>query len=102
MKETISAIMLNICIISLLDLKDLKFLLIYLDDSRICSNMAAEHLEHLQVIIEYPPPQDTKQLQRYMEIVYFYHSFTLGIAAVLKPLNTTLKEVKRHLREQLP
>jgi hypothetical protein len=48
--------MLNICIISLLDLKDLKFLLIYLDDSRICSNMAAEHLEHLQVIIEYPPP----------------------------------------------
>ena len=52
--------MLNICIISLLDLKDLKFLLIYLDDSRICSKMAAEHLEHLQVIIEYPPPRDTR------------------------------------------
>jgi hypothetical protein len=100
MKETISAIMLNICIISLLDLKDLKFLLTFLDDSRICSKMAGE--EHLQVIIEYPPPQDTKQLQRYMEIVYFYHSFTLGIAAVLKPLTTALKEVKRHSDEQLP
>ncbi len=89
----------------------LKFIFTYLDDSRIGSKTAAEHLDqffavlaanrltinlskctfmvpklevlghiinksgttptphHIQLIIEYPPPQDAKQLQRYLVMV---------------------------------
>ncbi len=122
--------------------RDLKLLFTYLDDSRIGSKTAAEHLEHLdqffamlaangltinlskctfivpelevlghiinksgttptpqhiQVIIEYPPPQDAKQLQRYLGMVNFYRRFTPGITAVLEPLTAALKGGKKTL-----
>jgi hypothetical protein len=40
--------------------------------------------QHIQVIIEYPPPQDAKQLQRYLGMV------TPGIAAVLHCIKSEL------------
>ncbi len=36
--------------------------------------------QHVQVITDYPPRQDTKQLQRYLGMVNFYRRFTPGIA----------------------
>jgi hypothetical protein len=53
--------------------------------------------QHIQVIIEYSPPQDTKQLQCYLGMVNFYLRFKPGIAAVLEPLTTSLKGVKKTL-----
>jgi hypothetical protein len=54
--------------------------------------------QHIQVIIEYPPPpQDTKQLQGYKGMVDLYRRFTPGIAAVLEPLTTALKGGKKTL-----
>jgi hypothetical protein len=53
--------------------------------------------QHIQVIIEYPPPLDAKQLQRYLGMVNFYRRFTPGIAAVLEPLTATLKGGKKTL-----
>jgi hypothetical protein len=47
--------------------------------------------KHIQVIIGYPPPHDTKQLQRYLGMVNFYRRFTPGIAAVLKLLTVAFK-----------
>jgi hypothetical protein len=47
--------------------------------------------QHIQVIIEYPPPQDVKQLQRYLGMVNFYLRFTPGIAAVLELPTAALK-----------
>jgi hypothetical protein len=55
------------------------------------------HPQHIQVIIEYPPPQDAKQLQPYLGMVIFYRRFTPGIAAVLEPLTATLKGGKKTL-----
>ncbi len=43
----------------------------------------------VQLIIEYPHPQDTKQLQCYLGMVNFYLRFTPGIAAVLEPPTAT-------------
>jgi hypothetical protein len=53
--------------------------------------------QHIQVIIEYPPLQDAKQLQRYLGMVNFYRRFTPGIAAVLEPLTTALTGGKKTL-----
>jgi len=53
--------------------------------------------QHIQVIIEYLPPQDAKQLQRYLGMVNFYRRFTPGIAAVLEPLTPALKRSKKTL-----
>jgi hypothetical protein len=51
----------------------------------------ALNLQHIQVIIEYPPPQGPKQLQRYLGMVNFFRRFTPGTAAVLEPLTAALK-----------
>ncbi len=40
--------------------------------------------QQIQVIIEYPPPQDAKQLQSYLRMVSFYLRFKPGIAATLE------------------
>ena len=54
--------------------------------------------QHVQVITDYPPPQDPKQLQRYLGMVNFYRRFTPGIAKVLEPLTTELKGGKKTLQ----
>jgi hypothetical protein len=54
--------------------------------------------QHVQVITDYPPPQDTKQLQRYLGMVNFYRRFTPGSAKVLEPLPTELKGGKKTLQ----
>jgi hypothetical protein len=53
--------------------------------------------QYIEVIIEYSPPQDTKQLQRYLGMVNFYLRFKPGIASVLEPVTTSLKGGKKTL-----
>jgi hypothetical protein len=60
-------------------------------DHIINKSGTALNLQHIQVIIEYPPPQGPKQLQRYLGVVNFFRRFTPGTAAVLEPLTAALK-----------
>jgi hypothetical protein len=63
----------------------------------ICKSGTTPTPQHIQVIIEYPPPQEAKQLQCYLGMVNFYLRFKPGIASVLEPLTTSLKGGKKTL-----
>jgi hypothetical protein len=47
--------------------------------------------DHAAKIKNCPPPQDIKQLQRFLGMVNFYHRFLPKCAQVLKPLTNLLK-----------
>ena len=47
--------------------------------------------QHLTAIQDFPPPNDVKQLQRFLGMVNFYRRFLPGIAGVLQPLTDLLK-----------
>jgi len=53
--------------------------------------------ENVQVIIDFPPPQDCKALQRFLGMINFYRRFLPGIAGTLKPLTDALAGAPKHL-----
>jgi hypothetical protein len=53
---------------------------------RILTIGAAPTIDHAAEIKNCPPPQDIKQLQHFLGMVNFYHSFLPTCAQVLKPL----------------
>jgi hypothetical protein len=57
----------------------------------ISATGAASTADHAAEIKNCPPPQDIKQLQRYLGMVNFYHRFLPNCAQVLKPLTDLLK-----------
>jgi cleavage and polyadenylation specificity factor subunit 1 len=52
---------------------------------------------HMQAIIEFPPPQDVKQLQQFLGMVNFYRRFLPGIARTLQPLTNALRRGRKTL-----
>jgi hypothetical protein len=46
---------------------------------------------HVQALMDFPPPSDIKQLQRYLGLINFYRRFLPGIAGTLKPLTHLLR-----------
>ncbi len=46
---------------------------------------------HAAEIKNFPPPQDIKQLQRFLGIINFYRRFLPECTQILKPLNDLLK-----------
>jgi len=46
--------------------------------------------KHVEAIQNFPPPQDVKQLQRFLGLVNFYRRFVPKAAATLKPLTDAL------------
>ena len=46
---------------------------------------------HVQALMDFPPPSDIKQLQRYLGLINFYRRFLPGIAGTLKPLTDLLR-----------
>jgi hypothetical protein len=52
---------------------------------------AAPMADHAAEIKNCPPPQDIKQLQRFLRVVNFYRRFLPNCAQVLKPLTDLLK-----------
>ncbi len=46
---------------------------------------------HVQVLSDFPPPTDIKQLQRYLGMINFYRRFLPGIAGTLQPLTDLLR-----------
>jgi hypothetical protein len=57
----------------------------------ISATGAAPTTNHATKIENYPPPQDIKQLQRFLGMVNFYRRFFPNCAEVLKPLTDLLK-----------
>jgi hypothetical protein len=51
---------------------------------------AAPTADHAAKIENCPPPQDIKQLQRFLGMVNFYHRFLPNCAQVMKPLTDLL------------
>ncbi|MFN9907586.1 MAG: RNase H-like domain-containing protein, partial [bacterium] len=47
--------------------------------------------KHVQALLDFPPPCDLKQLQRYLGMINFYRRFLPGIAGVLQPLTDLLR-----------
>jgi hypothetical protein len=45
---------------------------------------------HIQVVQDFPPPTDVKQLQRFLGVVNFYRRFIPAAAAILRPLTDAL------------
>ncbi len=58
---------------------------------RISATGAAPTADHAAEIENCPPPQDIKQLQRFLGMVNFYRRFLPNCAQVLKPLTDLLK-----------
>jgi hypothetical protein len=46
---------------------------------------------HIWALMDFPPPSDIKQLQRYLGLINFYRRFLPGIAGTLKPLTDLLR-----------
>jgi hypothetical protein len=46
---------------------------------------------HVQALMDFPPPSDLKQLQRYLGMINFYRRFLPGIAGTLQPLTDLLR-----------
>jgi hypothetical protein len=57
----------------------------------ISTTGAAPTADHAAEIKNYPPPQDIKQLQRFLSMVNFYCRFLPKCAQILKPLTDLLK-----------
>ncbi len=57
----------------------------------ILATGAAPTVDHTAKIKNCPPPQDIKQLQRFLGMVNFYRRFLPNCAQVLKPLTDLLK-----------
>ncbi len=57
----------------------------------ISATGAAPTADHAAEIKNCPPPQDIKQLQRFLGMVNFYRRFLSNCAQVLKPLTDLLK-----------
>jgi hypothetical protein len=47
--------------------------------------------KHVQALLDFLPPCDLKQLQRYLGMINFYRRFLPGIAGVLQPLTDLLR-----------
>jgi hypothetical protein len=58
---------------------------------RISATGSAPTADHAAKIENCPPPQDIKQLQRFLGMVNFYRHFLPNCALVLKPLNDLLR-----------
>jgi cleavage and polyadenylation specificity factor subunit 1 len=58
---------------------------------RISATGAAPTADQAAEIENCPPPQDIKQLQRFLSMVNFYHRFLPKCAQILKPLTDLLK-----------
>jgi hypothetical protein len=70
---------------------------------KILSTGAATTADHAAEIENCPPPQDIKQLQRFLVMVNFHHRFLPNCAQVFKPLTDLLRgEPKRLSGPLLP
>jgi hypothetical protein len=47
--------------------------------------------QHIRALMDFPPPSDIKQLQRYLGLINFDRRFLPGIAGTLKPLTDLLQ-----------
>jgi hypothetical protein len=63
----------------------------------ILATGAAPTADHDTKIENCPPPQDIKQLQRFLCMVIFYHRLLLNCAQVLKPLTDLQRWADRYL-----
>jgi putative transposase len=58
---------------------------------KILATGAAPTADHAAKIENYPPPQDIKQLERFLGTVNFYRRFLPNCTQVLKPLTDLLR-----------
>ena len=55
---------------------------------------------HVDSLLQMPPPQDVRSLQRFLGMVNFYRRFLPGIAKILRPLTDALAGNPPHTLEQ--
>ncbi|UYV71006.1 hypothetical protein LAZ67_8001389 [Cordylochernes scorpioides] len=86
--------------------KGLYSLFVYIDDVLIASKNENDHIQHLHTIFkrlsdhgltkirivkDFPQPNSTRQLQRFIGLVNFYHRFIKNSSHILTPLYSLLK-----------
>jgi len=50
---------------------------------------------YVEAVTAFPPPNNIKELQQFLGLLYFYRRFLPGIAAILRPLTDALKGVHK-------
>jgi hypothetical protein len=57
---------------------------------RISAAGVAPLRDNVQVILDFPKPNDCKALQRFLAMINFYHRFLPGVTGMLRPLTAAL------------